>query len=123
MARLLEVSRSGYYDWARLQVAGPSTAARRRAELTSNDARAAAILASRAAPYDEIPASTSPQLQSPRDTLTKPKPSYAIRCATGPTTAAHPSNYPSAPNASSKRGTGSNPRKRLSDPLHYEVWM
>jgi putative transposase len=34
MARLLGVSRSGYYDWARRQAAGPSPAARRRAELT-----------------------------------------------------------------------------------------
>jgi len=35
MARLLEVSRSGYYDWARRQRAGPSPAVRRRADLTS----------------------------------------------------------------------------------------
>src|SRR3954464_14950455 len=34
MARLLGVSRSGYYDWARRHAAGPSLAARRRAELT-----------------------------------------------------------------------------------------
>ena len=34
MARLLGVSRSGYYDWARRQAAGPSPATRRRAELT-----------------------------------------------------------------------------------------
>jgi putative transposase len=35
MARLLEVSRSGYYDWARRQAAGPSPAQRRRADLTA----------------------------------------------------------------------------------------
>jgi putative transposase len=35
MARLLEVSRSGYYDWARRQAAGPSQAQRRRADLTA----------------------------------------------------------------------------------------
>ena len=35
MARLLGVSRSGYYDWARRQAAGPSPAQQRRAELTS----------------------------------------------------------------------------------------
>jgi transposase InsO family protein len=35
MARLLEVSRSGYYDWARRQAAGPSPAQQRRADLTS----------------------------------------------------------------------------------------
>ncbi|RYZ32016.1 MAG: IS3 family transposase, partial [Propionibacteriaceae bacterium] len=34
MARLLEVSRSGYYDWARRQAAGPSPAEQRRIELT-----------------------------------------------------------------------------------------
>lgn len=34
MARLLEVSRSGYYDWARRQAAGPSPAEQRRADLT-----------------------------------------------------------------------------------------
>ncbi len=34
MARLLEVSRSGYYDWARRQAAGPSPAEQRRTELT-----------------------------------------------------------------------------------------
>jgi putative transposase len=34
MARLLEVSRSGYYDWVRRQAAGPSPAEQRRAELT-----------------------------------------------------------------------------------------
>jgi transposase InsO family protein len=33
MARLLEVSRSGYYDWAQRQAAGPSPAAQRRADL------------------------------------------------------------------------------------------
>jgi putative transposase len=35
MARLLGVSRSGYYDWARRQAAGPSPAQQRRADLTS----------------------------------------------------------------------------------------
>jgi len=35
MARLLGVSRSGYYDWARREAAGPSPAAQRRTELTS----------------------------------------------------------------------------------------
>ena len=34
MARLLEVSRSGYDDWARRQAAGPSRAQQRRAEPT-----------------------------------------------------------------------------------------
>jgi putative transposase len=34
MARLLEVSRSGYYDWARRQANGPSPTQQRRAELT-----------------------------------------------------------------------------------------
>ena len=34
MARLLGVSRSGYYDWARRQAAGPSPAEQRRADLT-----------------------------------------------------------------------------------------
>ena len=34
MARLLQVSRSGYYDWARRQAAGPGPAQQRRAELT-----------------------------------------------------------------------------------------
>jgi len=34
MARLLEVSRSGYYAWTRRQTAGPSAAQQRRAELT-----------------------------------------------------------------------------------------
>ena len=29
MARLLEVSRSGYYDWARREAAGPSPAQQR----------------------------------------------------------------------------------------------
>ena len=35
MARLLEVSRSGYYDWTRRDAAGPSPAQQRRAELTA----------------------------------------------------------------------------------------
>jgi transposase InsO family protein len=35
MARLLNVSRSGYYDWARRQAAGPSPAQQRRSDLTS----------------------------------------------------------------------------------------
>ena len=35
MARLLEVSRSGYYDWARRQAAGPSPAEQRRTDLTA----------------------------------------------------------------------------------------
>ena len=35
MARLLDVSRSGYYDWARREAAGPSPAQQRRADLTS----------------------------------------------------------------------------------------
>jgi transposase InsO family protein len=35
MARLLEVSRSGYYDWVRRQAAGPSPAEQRRADLTA----------------------------------------------------------------------------------------
>lgn len=35
MARLLEVSRSGFYDWARREAAGPSPAQRRRSELTA----------------------------------------------------------------------------------------
>ena len=35
MARLLEVSRSSYYDWARRQAAGPSPAQQRRADLTA----------------------------------------------------------------------------------------
>ena len=35
MARLLDVSRSGYYDWARRQAAGPSPAQQRRSDLTS----------------------------------------------------------------------------------------
>ncbi len=35
MSRLLEVSRSGYYDWARREAAGPSPAQQRRADLTS----------------------------------------------------------------------------------------
>jgi putative transposase len=34
MARLLGVSRSGYYDWVRRQAAGPSPAQQRRADLT-----------------------------------------------------------------------------------------
>ena len=34
MARLLDVSRSGYYDWARRQAAGPSPTHQRRADLT-----------------------------------------------------------------------------------------
>ena len=34
MARLLEVSRSGYYDWANRQTAGPTPAQQRRAALT-----------------------------------------------------------------------------------------
>ena len=33
MARLLKVSRSGYYDWARRQAAGPSPAQQRRSDL------------------------------------------------------------------------------------------
>jgi putative transposase len=39
MARLLAVSRSGYYDWARRRVAGPSEAERRRADLTAKIAQ------------------------------------------------------------------------------------
>jgi transposase InsO family protein len=35
MARLLKVSRSGYYDWVRRQAAGPSPAEQRRADLTA----------------------------------------------------------------------------------------
>ena len=35
MARLLGVSRSGYYDWARRQAAGPSVAQQRRSDLTA----------------------------------------------------------------------------------------
>jgi putative transposase len=35
MARLLEVSRSGFYDWVSRQKAGPSPAQQRRAELTA----------------------------------------------------------------------------------------
>lgn len=35
MARLLEVSRSGFYDWARRQAAGPSPAQQRRGDLTA----------------------------------------------------------------------------------------
>ena len=35
MARLLGVSRSGYYDWARRQAAGPSLAQQRRSDLTA----------------------------------------------------------------------------------------
>jgi putative transposase len=35
MARLLEVSRSGYYDWVRREAAGPSLAEQRRADLTA----------------------------------------------------------------------------------------
>ena len=35
MARLLEVSRSGYYDWAGREAGGPSLAERRRTELTA----------------------------------------------------------------------------------------
>jgi putative transposase len=35
MARLLQVSRSGYYDWARRQAAGPSPAQQRRSDLTA----------------------------------------------------------------------------------------
>ena len=35
MARLLGVSRSGYYDWSRRQVAGPSPAQQRRSDLTA----------------------------------------------------------------------------------------
>ncbi len=35
MARLLEVSRSGYYDWAQRQAAGPSPAQQRRTDLTA----------------------------------------------------------------------------------------
>lgn len=35
MARLLEVSRSGYYDWARREAAGPSPAQQRRVDLTA----------------------------------------------------------------------------------------
>ena len=35
MARLLGVSRSGYYDWAQRQAAGPSPAQQRRSDLTS----------------------------------------------------------------------------------------
>ena len=35
MARLLEVSRSGYYDWAQRQAAGPSPAQQRRVDLTT----------------------------------------------------------------------------------------
>lgn len=35
MARLLEVSRSGFYDWTRREAAGPGPAQRRRAELTA----------------------------------------------------------------------------------------
>jgi transposase InsO family protein len=35
MARLLDVSRSGYYDWARRQAAGPGPAQQRRADLTT----------------------------------------------------------------------------------------
>ena len=34
MARLLEVSRSGYYDWTQRQAAGPTAAQQRRAALT-----------------------------------------------------------------------------------------
>jgi putative transposase len=34
MARLLEVSRSGYYDWAARRVAGPTPAQRRREQLS-----------------------------------------------------------------------------------------
>jgi putative transposase len=34
MARLLEVSRSGYYAWAERQAAGPGSAQQRRDELT-----------------------------------------------------------------------------------------
>ena len=35
MSRLLGVSRSGYYDWARRQAAEPSPAQQRRTDLTS----------------------------------------------------------------------------------------
>lgn len=35
MARLLGVSRSGYYDWTRRQAAGPSPAQQRRSDLTA----------------------------------------------------------------------------------------
>jgi putative transposase len=35
MARLLEVSRSGYYAWTQRQAAGPSLAAQRRSDLTA----------------------------------------------------------------------------------------
>jgi putative transposase len=35
MARLLVVSRSGYYDWTRHQAAGPSPAQQRRDDLKS----------------------------------------------------------------------------------------
>ena len=35
MARLLGVSRSGFYDWARRDAAGPSAAEQRRTELTT----------------------------------------------------------------------------------------
>ena len=35
MARLLGVSRSGYYDWAHRQAAGPSPAQQRRSDLTA----------------------------------------------------------------------------------------
>ena len=35
LARLLEVSRSGYYDWAQRQAVGPSPAQQRRSDLTA----------------------------------------------------------------------------------------
>jgi len=35
LARLLEVSRSGYYDWAKRQAVGPSPAQQRRSDLTA----------------------------------------------------------------------------------------
>lgn len=47
MARLLIVSRSGSYDWARREAAGPSPAQQRRSDLTSK------IMASHAA-SDEV---------------------------------------------------------------------
>jgi putative transposase len=39
MARLLQVSRSGFYDWARRQAAGPTPAQQRRADLTAKIVR------------------------------------------------------------------------------------
>jgi hypothetical protein len=70
-----------------------------------SDARAAAILGAEGA-------------QSPG-----PKACCAMRYVTDPTTADLLWNYPSALNASFRPASGSGPRRRPADRVHYELWM